>query len=239
VSTLVTGWSLTDYLEADGTTPDRLAGFTVCGWVRGANIPFSPQALTSISEDGDVTLMDDYLIAETEFRANVGPIYNVDALIADWTYVSFAYSVDSPFTLSLRLRIIQGTVGSLAITDSFYDVNAVPYLTPPTWTANTFRLLFSANAAQAMADDTQIAYWRLLTSGTVSDAQLLAEAASSVAILPAWGDWPLIDGDLSDISGNSHDLLPFGTGVLSAGVNQPPIDLPVSQEPSALFFSLV
>ena len=219
--------------------PSRLTGLTIAGWFRFTSAAY--QAFLSPYNSAAPTASTDVIAVDGNVVIYYGPDFPSSTVpyapALDWVYCAVSYEQGaSPGIVNTRVRAIAGTVGSLAIVG---DVGGDRTALQSSWDTDGVIFLNDGFVEPTLAG-AEIAYFRVWPDPLTDNADLLAEAASEVAVLPSWADWPLQNGNLSDISGNGRTIGLSGPGTLGAGLTSPPVNppSPTTQDVS-VFLTLV
>lgn len=175
------------------------APFTVCAWLRPTSASLTgtvvPWYQGTVAFSGFNAMAIDSAVLKGVPQSGT-PVVDGPTLTADqWIYAAMVVSGTS-FTLRWRLE------GEAALS------SASGTGTPGT---NTNHMAWGSAPDDNNAYDGGIAFGRLFASA-LSEADLLAESISDVAVATEWADWPMATAAtvLDDISGNSRPLTSTG-----------------------------
>jgi hypothetical protein len=197
----------------------KITGLTVCGWSRvlaDANnsifyIIYTNQdfglwdRLQTTPDPLRVTLLHippegsgtSWTLVDTGFNLNVG----------EWFYWTLSW-IGSTITLRLSRN---GSQIDFSYSGPFNN-------SPP---ANQF--IFGANHSDSGTSMTGELQFLRVFDFVITDEQLLAEANSQTSVLTPWAHWPMIEGNILDVSGNNRHLVWNNSGTLESGTQGAPL----------------
>jgi hypothetical protein len=148
--------------------------------------------------------IDDYTVLVDGFAT--------EAMCRDWVYVGWHFQ---RMGTSTSVTQYVKYVGSANLVDS-----KITQTVPGTWTPS--RLQVGSDPVHAPSTPMYIMYARIYAMDTPpTDEEVDAISMHSATPDPtAWADWPLVDGDPSDVSGNGRNLTV--NGAVGQGVLGPP-----------------